>query len=134
MIATKADMPNMLQMGRKFHKMSKMPCQFDEDAFSGLLLGLMKSDECALFVSDGGFVGGVLVPAYCDPKWIQALELFWFSESGHGMRLLREFEAWANDIGANEVRMSSIGGLGRAEKIYSKIGYSVAEYSYSRVL
>ena len=94
----------------------------------------MNSDESILLVSDQGMIGGVLSPAYCDPSWIQAIELFWWAEDGQGGELMSEFEKWAFSKGASEVRMSSIEHLGKANQILTSKGYSIRELSYSKVL
>ena len=128
------DMENVLQMGAKFHKVSQMPCLYDREAFSHMIGEMIKSDECAVFVSRHGMIGGILSPAYIDPDWKQAIELFWWSEDGRGMALLRRFEKWACEHGVSEVRMSSIAGVGNADRIYDAIGYIKREISYSKVL
>ena len=128
------DLTECLLMGEKFHTMGRVSGTYDVDAVASLLDNLMNSDESILLVSDHGMIGGVLSPSYCDPSWIQAIELFWWSEDGRGGELMAEFEKWAFSKGASEVRMSSIEHLGKANQILTSKGYSIRELSYSKVL
>lgn len=129
--ATLDDMPRLLAWGEEFHKASGMPCRFDPDAVEAFLAGLIENG--AVIVSDTGMIGGLLSPAYCDPEWIMAVELFWWAEKD-GLALLRAFEEWAAENGANEVRMTSLAALPRADGILRRKGYAAAEISYRKVI
>jgi hypothetical protein len=132
--ASSQDLARCLQMGEKFYIMSGMPMGFDADATYNFLSNLMNSDEAALLVTDGGMIGGLLVPAYCNPSYIQAVELFWWSDDGSGMKLLKAFENWASDRGADEVRMTSLDAHKAADRILKSKGYEPLEISYSRAI
>lgn len=129
--ATAADIPRLIEMGRKFHAQSQLPFGFDPVAVENLLTALAING--AVIVSDHGAIGGVLNPAYCDPRWIMAVELFWWAEKD-GLSLLRAFEEWAAEMGANEVRMTSLASLPRADAILRRKGYAATEISYSKVI
>lgn len=129
--ATVEDMPRLLAWGKAFHKASGQPFRFDPVAVEGFLTGLMGNG--AVIVSDTGMIGGVLSPAYCDPEWIMAVELFWWAERD-GLALLRAFEDWAAERGASEVRMTSLAALPRADGILRRKGYAPAEISYQKVI
>lgn len=94
---------------------------------------MIESGSGAIIVSDAGFIGGVISPAYCDPKWLIAVELFWWAESG-GLRLLRAFEDWASEMGASEIRMTSLASLPRADKLLRCRSYAPTEISYQKVI
>lgn len=106
---------------------------FDEVAVTGLLRCMIQNDAAAVLVSDAGAIGGMLSPAYCDPSWTMAVELFWWAEKD-GLQLLRAFEDWAQEIGAKEVRMTSLASLPRADLILRRKGFSPTEISYQKVL
>lgn len=129
--ATVDDIPRLAEMGRKFHAAAQMGFGFDLDAVSGLLGRMIEAPEAVVLTSGGGGIGGVLTPAYCDPKWIQAVELFWWAEDRQGLRLLREFEAWAEAKGANEIRMTTLSTIPESARLMR--GYAPAEVSYSRI-
>jgi GNAT superfamily N-acetyltransferase len=131
--ATLDDMPRLIAMGRLFHAGSGMPFGYNEEALSHVLAGLIASPTGAVIISDHGVIGGTLAPAYCDPEWQMAVELFWWAERD-GMPLLRAFEQWAADMGANEVRMTSLASLPRADALLRRKGYAPSEISYSKVI
>ena len=130
--ATKDDLPALLEMGRKFHAMSGHPMGFDEAAVSAFMISLIDNEAGCLLMTDKGVIGGVLAPAWCDPLWPMAIELFWWAEGG-GLKLMSEFEKWAESRGANEVRMTSLAAHQRAADLLQLKGYSPSEISFSKV-
>ena len=131
--ATMWDMAHIEDMGRKFHAASGQPHGFNAQATMEFVGGMIESPSAIVLVSNDGFIGGTLSPAYCDPDWIMAVELFWWA-GGSGLKLLKAFEEWAIKIGANEVRMTSLISLDRAGKILTRKGYQAAEISYTRII
>lgn len=121
-------------MGRKFHEASGQPCPFDPDGLAEFVSGMIDSPQAAIFLTEAGMIGGVLAPAYCSPGWSMAVELFWWSEDRQGLRLLRAFEEWAHESGAQEVRMTTLHSLPSAARILSRRGYGATEISYSKVI
>ena len=132
--ATITDIPELLEMGKKFHAASGQPFEFNEDAVGSLLIDMMLLPDGVVFRSDAGLVGGKIAPAYCDPDWRVAIELFWWAEDRQGLKLLRAFEAWAKDNEANEVRMTTLPALPSADAIVRRFGYEPSEISYSRLM
>ena len=120
------------EMGRRFHAASNQSCGFDAAAFTAMM------DKCAenggLFQSARGFVAGMIAQAWCDPQWRIAVELAWWSEDGRGLYLLREFERWAVESGAKEIRMTTLHTLPKAGKILARRGYAVSEHSWTRLV
>jgi len=134
-LATLDDMPRILQMGKDFYKVAGITTGFDDASFTCFCNMLMDGDENrTLIISDSGLIGGMIIPAFCNQKWAQAIEVMWWSTSGHGIELLRAFERWAIGRGANEIRLSEISGVSMAGKIYKRIGYAPKETSYSKVI
>ncbi len=131
--ATIDDLGRVVEMGAKFHAMSESRFGYDEDAASSFAKGLIEGDAGAVFLSDHGVIGGALTPAYCCPAWVFAVELFWWAEKD-GLALLRRFEEWAKEMGANEVRMTSLASLPRADAVLRRKGYEQMEISYSKVV
>lgn len=127
------DIPKLLDWGRKFHAMAAPGPSFNADAVAALLAQIIEADHGAVLMHDHGAIGGVLNPAYCDPAWIMAVEVFWWAERD-GLSLLRAFEGWARNKGAAEVRMTSLASLPRADAVLRRKGYAPAEISYSKVI
>lgn len=131
--ATPGDIPALLEMGQAFHAASGMAFRFDLDAMRDLLGKMIEADGAVILMTDRGVIGGMLNPAYCDPSWVYAVEMFWWAK-GDGLALLRAFEDWAHHAGASEVRMTSLAALPRADAILRRVGYVPAEISYSKVV
>jgi len=130
--ATPADIPTLLAMGRRFHAASGMPAPFDADATGAVLARLIGGGGVVL-LTDRGCIGGILAPLWFAPAWRMAVEMFWWAE-GDGLALLRAFEAWARAEGAQEVRMTTLHALPRADAIMRRRGYAPVEISYTKVL
>ncbi len=131
--AADTDIPRLLDMGAEFHKAAKMPFKFNAETMGVMFRNMIENDAACVLISDSGLIGGIAAPAYCDPEYIQAIELFWWAESG-GIKLLRAFEEWATNIGVNEIRMTSLASLPRADRLLKKFGYAPAEISYGKVI
>lgn len=120
----------LLDMGGKFHDAAGLPFPFAPKATEAAILNMMKAG-CVL-VSERGAIGGVIAPAWSNPEWIYACELFWWAEDGRGRELLSAFETWAKDIGACEIRMTSLEHLGTADIVLRRHGYERREISYGK--
>jgi GNAT superfamily N-acetyltransferase len=131
--ATAADIPALVDMGQAFHTASQLPCAYGRDIMAGVFARMIEADSAAVLMTDRGMFCGMLNPAYCDPSWVYAVEVMWWSR-GDGMALLRAFEEWAQQAGAKEIRMTSLAALPRADRILRHVGYSPAEISYSKVV
>ncbi len=132
--ATYSDLNRLVSMGEKFHQKSDMDAPYrDEDAV-GFLMSLIENPHAVVLISEGGMIGGQLVPAYFSRDWIMSVELFWWAEDGNGRKLLEAFENWSQKSGANEVRMTTLSNLGGADKIMNRRGYDAKEISYSRLV
>lgn len=132
--AEPGDIPALVEMGRRFHEASGIAAPYCEQATGAFLKGLMGSPDGAVFITEGGMIGGVIAPAYCTTEWKMAVELFWWAEDRQGIRLLGEFERWAAEKGANEVRMTTLSGLEAAERILERRGYAPREISHTKVI
>ena len=120
-------------MGKAFHAESGMPFAFDLDVMASVLARMIEDDRAAVLMTERGVIGGAVHPTFCDQDWKIAVELFWWAR-GDGLVLLRAFERWAQQAGANEVRMTSLAALPRADRLIRRVGYEPAEVSYSKVI
>lgn len=131
--ATIADLDAVLDFCAEFHANSGLPMRFDRAAMGRLVSGMIENEVGTVLLSDTGVIGGVLSPAYCDPEWLVAVELFWWAKRD-GLALLRSFEAWAKEKNANEVRMSSLAHIPRSDELLKHKGYMPTEISYQKVI
>ena len=128
--ATIDDLPQLLEMGRKFHAMGPHKGPYVEADVSDMIAGLLRGG--GVFIHDHGMIGGMMVPAYCGKSWVMAVELFWWADR-HGLALLLAFEEWARDNGASEIRMTTLADHPKADAILRKRGYTPCEISYTKV-
>lgn len=122
----------IVELGRRFHEASGIPAKFNEQAFLAAMHRC--AEQGGLFMTEKGFLAGVLTPSAIDPNWIMAVELAWWAEDRKGLRLLRQFEEWARQSGANEIRMTTLSDMPRAAKIMERTGYKSAEVSWTKVI
>ncbi len=134
--ATVEDLPDLMVMGKRFHDASGLPGSFSALACGAFVAALIDSPAGAVFRSDKGVIMGALTPSYCAPDWKMAVEMAWWAEDGKGLALLKRFEEWARDTGANEIRMTSLANLAedRVRKIFERAGYAPAEISFRKVI
>lgn len=85
---------------------------------------LIASPSGFVMVSDGGFIAGEITSTIINPDPV-ALEWGWYADDRSGLRLMRSFEAWAQQRGATLVKMSCNGGA--AQRILERAGYRLVE-------
>lgn len=132
--ATLGDMPFLLDCARKFHGASGWKCEFNPAASEQTITSLIRGDEATIIRSPSGMIGGQIAPFYASPDWRAAVELFWWAEGGSGRALLAAFEMWAKDMNADEIRMTSLASLPRADGLLKRLGYAPAEISYTKAV
>lgn len=130
--ATPNDIPDIVEMLRRFHAASGEPFEFDPLASETSLRGMIEAG--GVFRTAAGAIGGIVSPSWASRSWICAVELFWWAEDGRGVSLLSAFERWAKSQGANEIRMTTLETLPAARRIMRRRGYSVAETSYRKAV
>jgi len=131
--AGEADISRIVAMGRMHHEQAGNPGMFDEDATADYLRTMINGSG-AVFLSDGGQIGGVLAPMWCAPSHVMAVELFWFATDGRGKALLAAFEEWAEFAGASQIVLSTVlrhDGQRVGEKLI-RYGYAPQEVSFGR--
>jgi hypothetical protein len=131
--ATEADLPRLMGYAEAFLLYHPVTKRFPRDlgAVEAMLRKLMTSDEGVLLTHDDGVIGGVLTPLWCAPSALIASELFWWAERD-GRSLMKAFEAWAQDKGADLVQMLMIMGRRDVSAVYDRSGYAPVELSFMR--
>lgn len=91
--------------------------------------------EGVVFRGEKGAIGGMMQNTPFDREIKIATELFWWSEGGEGLRLLRAYERWAKEMGSTYVCVSTLAELGEnAPKILKRYGYDLREAKYAKEL
>ncbi len=127
------DLPRLMGYAAEFLSYHPLTSQFPRDmaAVETMLRRMIEGEDAALLVHDRGAIGGVIAPLWCSPGVQVANELFWWSET-NGLALMRAFEVWANEHGAQVVNMVMIMGRRDVSPIYDRAGYMPIELSFVR--
>jgi len=136
-LATYEDIPLMVPMGRRFHTASGFASYSDFNAtdFADAIETLI-DDECGLvLLSDRGMMGAAIGQLWYDKSITCAEELFWWSEDGSGLKMLKMAEEWARERGAKAMRMGCIvnDNLPRMDRLYDRLQYGAREAMYMKV-
>lgn len=133
MIATEADLPFIVELGREAHAGSSWDgvAAFDAESFESSCRMLMAREDAAVFVADRGCLWMARSKLYFNHAESVALDVFYYATK-NGDALRREAQRWAgpglmalsrND--ATDVRL---------DKLYSRAGFVPVEHQYIRRL
>lgn len=128
--ATADDLDRIVELGAAFHAYCPYrDIPLDPEGFRDFAGRLIEGG--AIFLSDDGMIGGLLVPLYFNPSVVMGAELFWWAgKTGKGLR--EAFETWAKESGAQGVQFSGLTDQ-RAEtirKVFERAGYTAAETAF----
>lgn len=116
------DILRIVDMVERLTEAVSGPIAVDRSWTAATIARLISRPDAAVFVSDGGFIAGILQPTVISPALI-AKELGWFSADRSGVALLRAFEAWASEHGAVLTQLST----GPGGPDLNRLGYRPAE-------
>ena len=136
-----------LEGGRLFFDEGKMPGGFSPSVFLSTFCELIQSGRGIVLASFDlrgdkrtitGALGGVLAQSPFN-ETVNAIEMFWYvlpEHRGHGIKLLRAFEAWAVERGADYVCMIHLQKLQPEAlgQLYLRLGYRLIESNYLKAL
>lgn len=99
--ATLQDIPEMVEMGRRFLAMAphNPVGPYDGEAVARTLTFLVESPIALLVRNETGMLGGVMSPVFFSPGVLMMEESFWWATGG-GQELRRFFESEARAMGA----------------------------------
>jgi len=128
--ASISDIPHIVKLGRKFHKVCPWYGEVDYNPVDFAdFLKLLIEGQGAVFISPNAMCGGMLSAPYFNASADIATELFWYAEKGEGEAVRREFEAWSISVGAEFIQMTCL--ADRREKavrrLYARHGYAAKE-------
>ncbi len=133
-LATEADLPAVSRMALKFVRAAGLP-DAEPEGMSAFVRRIFDNPQGFIAVSEAGFIGGMLSPLFYNPEILEAHELAWWSEDGHGSRLLSEFEEWAKRSGARQVVLSTLATTdSRALKLLERRGFHASEISHRKAI
>lgn len=123
--ATVEDVLDVVDMVVALRTAVKGPVPIDRSWTAQSVAKLIASPNGAVWISKGGFIAACLVQTIISPVHI-AQEAGWWATDGTGVRLLREFEKWADERGAFIKQISTApDGMDMA-----RLGYRKAELAW----
>ena len=141
--ATPDDVFDILILAKEFSKEAPKSHKWDKEKTELFLLSAFQNDNMEIFVIDAdGEIEGALVGLISElymSHTVQATELAWFVSKDYrgkpsSIRLIKAFEKWAKDRGANQVGMGDIEGISNLENLYNRLGYEKSETVYLKEL
>jgi hypothetical protein len=134
--ATEADIPALVEMGRRFHPQSPYAAvtTFDPDRLTQTLAAWLQRPDVAIFIAPDGFLILNLVQFHFCPELV-AVEIS-FHAKGSGDALRRAGEGWAISKGAACALGDSMAGKrqGRVNNWYARNGYLPLGHMYMKAL
>ena len=130
-VATPDDLPRIIELGGQFLEASPYADMgYDKPAFGEFATGLMEGPG-VIFLSDDGFIGGLLHGMYFNPAMVMGVELFWFARS-EGKALREAFEFWCRENGAAGMQATGLANYRETaiRKIYERAGYRACEVAF----
>jgi GNAT superfamily N-acetyltransferase len=139
--ATVADIPRMLEMGRRFFDASGYSeiTSFDPESLRATFEGLMMNPDAVVLVTTGGMAAALIYPFYFNVGHRTAQEMFWWVDKEHrgiGTQLFDALIAGVKAKGAESLVMIALERL-TPEKvggIYERRGFRLSERSYIKKL
>ena len=138
-LAIVRDVGNLGDMAYQFYEEGKVPGRLVPEVFERTWRSLIEANIGVIFLleSSRNIVGGLGAIKCPDPNngEMIASELFWFVEKeyrGSGLKLLKAFEAWAQEQGIKKILMVHLSELmpGKLKKLYERMGYKELETHY----
>lgn len=135
--ATEADIPALVEMGRKFHAMAPHSPMgaFDGEAVARMLRFLVQSPQALVLTNGTGAIGGVYAPVYFNPaKWMFE-ESFWWA-SADGLSLLKSSLGTAKEWGASYFLLSTLENEHQPaiDRLVTRMGFRPLERRYLKEL
>lgn len=130
--AEREDLDRIVLMGREFHAMSPYrDLGFDPEGFEDFCGRLIDHEDGVIFISDDGFVAGLLNRSFFNPRAVLGAELMWWAGTT-GRQLREAFEQWSRDRGAVGCQFSGLANEREAtiRKVFARAGYVPAEQAF----
>lgn len=126
-LATQDDVERIVDMVEALVTSINGPLDVDRARTRENVLLLIANPNAVIFVTDGGFIAGIIQPTIISPRPV-AQELGWYAADKSGVRLLRAFEAWGKSKNSTLVKAST-GGMDM-----TRLGYSRAEIAWTKAI
>lgn len=141
--ATEQDIPALIEIGRKFYKLTPVDgISYCEQSIGNMIKTLIDGDNSVVFVDDNvtGTIGGMVYPFWINATHLAGNESFWWvDESARGnlgLQLWTTLEKWAKNKGVKSFQMMALESSEpkRIENIYKRRGYVPLERVFVKAL
>ena len=138
-VATPDDLFDVMVLCRAFSREAPDAYKgFNADKVQVNLLAAMNADNTEVFVLEkNGEIVGILVGLITELMFnniVVASELAWYVDKDNrgigSIKLVKAYEKWAKDFGANRVTMTDLSQLKELGVLYGRLGYELAETTY----
>jgi len=133
------DLLDVLLIAREFSKEAPLTHKWDRDKTVEFLKSGLNLPNMQVFVSETngeitGAIVGLFTYMFMSHKKV-ATELAWFvSKEARGkpssIKLVKVFESWAKEVGAEYTIMGDIKGIADLGSLYERMNYEAAETAY----
>ena len=138
--ATTEDLPKLLNLAQEFYASSEFLEGFNLNIFVANWSNFINNDIGVIWILNefDGILGAVKYPDINSGELV-ATEFFWFvspDKRGDGIKLLREFEKWAKEVGCKKIFMVYLMDSMPEEmkSVYKRYGYKPMEVHYVKEL
>ena len=143
--AKTSELEAVADLAGEFYSSTRFLRVFDKARFVQLWTGFIEAGTGVIFAiydgdKVGGAIAGIIYPEAYSGEDI-AQEFFWFIRSEYrgtirSIKLYHEFEAWAREKGASEVRMGHLADLmpDSVASFYRRLGFEEVETNYVKRL
>lgn len=134
-IATHADVPDLVEMGARFHAMSPHAWagEYDRAAVARTVAFLIDHPDGLVVRNDAGVLGGLIAPIFFAPAERMMEESFWWAEA-RGQEMRKFFEGEARRMGASHVLFSVLENerIAAIDRVMRRDGYVPVERRYMK--
>ena len=133
------DLIDVLLIAREFSKEAPLTHKWDKDKTVEFLESALNSSNMEIFISESngevtGAIVGLFTHMFMSHKKV-ATELAWFvTKEARGkpssIKLVKVFESWAKEMGADYTIMGDIKGISDLGSLYERMNYEAAETAY----
>ena len=132
--ATLDDLETAVQFAKEFHAESVHSwIPVDDENLTDWMARLIEGG--AVFLSEHGIIGGMILPLYFNQAFKLAVEMFWWAPKD-GTPLRKAYEAWATEQGAVISQFSGQRNerSDTVEKLFRRAGYEPVETGFMKRL
>jgi len=133
-LAKEDDLDRLVQMGLRFRGESSYRTKISANPEKMRETAKILVDKQSVLISEHGMLGFVIYDHFLSGEKT-AGEVFWWVDPDHrgeGVRLLRQMERQARQVGAKNLQM--IAPTERVGQFYERLGYEYVESSYQKAL